>query len=197
MIKEAFDTFGKHSFQHAIFYSNQKCLRFELSAAAKYDSRISMLDAARQRAAQVINTVFSKSEYASICLAFAGDSFLSNLSQFKELQKLEVEIPTERFTFREWNEEDEWHRNYLAFKVPIAELHQWLFGKLANELGIRPSFWFDIYIFDIDLGVLVHPYDDRGMDIVGTNTFMISRLYKEFNDWLLGYDIEIMQQWFG
>ncbi|MFA0040090.1 DUF3885 domain-containing protein [Vibrio chagasii] len=68
---------------------------------------------------------------------------------------------------------------------------------MANELGIRPSYWLDVYIFDLELGVLAHPYDDRGMDLVGGNKFMLSRIYKQFNSWLLKYDISIMKQWFG
>jgi hypothetical protein len=88
MIEEAFKTFGKHSFQHAIFYSNQDCLRFELSEGAEFDSRISMFQTALTRTTDVLNTVFEKSDKVSICFAFAGDSFIENLSQFKEIKSL-------------------------------------------------------------------------------------------------------------
>ena len=93
MIEEAFKVFGKHSFQHAIFYSNENCLRFELSEGAEFDSRISMFQTALDRTTSILELVFDKSETVSICLAFAGDSFVSSLSQFKELANLQCTIP--------------------------------------------------------------------------------------------------------
>ncbi len=197
MIQQAFDKFGKNSFQHAIFYSNENCLRFELSEGAKHDSHISMFTTALERSTEVIETVFEKNNELSICISFAGDSFLSNLSQFRELHQLGIKFPKARYIHSEWDEDEEWHRNYVFFKIAKTELHKLLFGKLANELGIRPSYWVDVYIFDIELGVLAHPYDDRGMDLVGSNKFMLSRIYKQFYSWLLKYDIGIMKQWFG
>ncbi|MCF6442932.1 DUF3885 domain-containing protein [Pseudoalteromonas luteoviolacea] len=197
MIQQAFEKFGKNSFQHAIFYSNKNCLRFELSEGAIHDSHISMFTTALQRSTEIIETVFEKNDELSVCFSFAGDSFLSNLSQFHELQKLGFEFPKERYIHSEWDEEDEWHRNYVFFKIAKTELHKLLFGKMGNELGIRPSFWLDVYIFDLDLGVLAHPYDDRGIDLVGSNKLVLSRIYKQFNSWLLEYDIAIMKQWFG
>ncbi|GLX85331.1 hypothetical protein tloyanaT_15830 [Thalassotalea loyana] len=197
MIQQAFEKFGKNSFKHAIFYSNENCLRFELSAGSEYKTYVSMFQASIERSTKLIETVFEKNDEISICIAFAGDSFLSSLSQFRELRNLEVKYPKTRQIYREWDEDDEWHRNYLFFNIKKSELHKFIFGKMANELGISPSYWFDIYIFDIELGVLAHPYDDRGMDLVGDNKFMLSRIYKQFNSWLLDYDIDIMKQWFG
>jgi hypothetical protein len=197
MIEETFKTFGKHSFQHAIFYSNQDCLRFELSEGAEFDSRISMFQTALTRTTDVLNTVFEKSDKVSICFAFAGDSFIENLSQFKEIKSLGFIIPKKRYVHSEWDEEEEWHRNYIFFTIDKSELHKLLFGCLANELGISPSFWFSMYVFDVKLGVLAHPYDDRGMDLVGPNKLILRRIYKHYNSWLLNYDLPVMRQWFG
>ena len=197
MIEQAFSKFGKQSFQHGIFYSNKHCLRFELSEGADYDSNISMFNAAVSRTTDVLETAFANSEKLSVCIAFAGDSFLSNMSEFKEIHQLGITFPAQRYILKEWVEDEEWNRNYIFFTIQKSELHKFLFGKLANELGIRPSFWFDLYIYDIDLGILAHPYDDRGMDLVGTNKFMLSRIYKQYSGWLLNYDIDVMRQWFG
>jgi len=194
MIEQAFEVFGKNSFQNAIFYSNEQCLRFELSEGESY---IKMFTSALEKSTEIIETIFEKSESLSICLAFPGDSYLSNFSVFKELKELQIDIPKENFQLREWVEDDEWNRNYLFFNIKRTELHKILFGKLGVELGIKPSFNFDLYIFDIELGVLVHPYDDRGMDVVGTNKFMLKRLYKQYHEMLLNYDIVTMREWFG
>jgi hypothetical protein len=194
MIEQAFNAFGKNSFQNAIFYSNEHSLRFELSEGESY---VNMFTSALNKSTQVIEAIFEKSAEISICLAFPGDSYLSNLSVFKELKKLQIEIPKENFKLREWVEDDEWNRNYLFFSIKSSQLHKVLFGKLATELGVSPSFWFDLYIFDINLGVLVHPYDDRGMDVVGTNKPLLKRLYNRFNSMLLNYDMVKMRESFG
>ncbi|WP_432464575.1 DUF3885 domain-containing protein [Agarivorans sp. QJM3NY_33] len=197
MIDQAFEVFGKNSFQNAIFYSNEQCLRFELSEGKEEDSYVKMFTSALNKSTEIIETIFEKSETISICLTFLGDSYLSNFSVFKELKDLQIDIPKEHFNLREWIEDDEWNRNYLFFNINKSELHKFLFGKLGTELGIKPSLWFGLYIFDINLGVLVHPYDDRGMDVVGTNKFMIKRLYKKYHSYLLNYDINAMREWFG
>ncbi|CAM3244689.1 DUF3885 domain-containing protein [Shewanella violacea] len=197
MIEQAFQVFGKNSFQNAIFYSNQQCLRFELSEGSEEASYVKMFTSALNKSTQIIDTIFEKSEKISICFAFPGDSYLSNFSVFKELKELQIDIPKNNFKLREWVEDDEWNRNYLFFNINKSELHKIIFGKLGTELGIKPSFWFDLYIYDINLGVLVHPYDDRGMDVVGTNKFMIKRLYKQYHSSLLDYDVNVMREWFG
>ncbi|WP_024929979.1 DUF3885 domain-containing protein [Methylophilus sp. OH31] len=196
MIDQAFQAFGKNSFQHAVFYSNENCLRFELSQGDE-GSYVNMFTTALNKGTKIFETVFESTEELSVCLAFPGNSYLSNFSVFKELKKLQIEIPRNAHTLKEWVEEDKHYRNYIFFKTNKSQLQKLLFGKLGAELGIKPSFWFDLYIYNIDLMVLLHPYDDRGMDVVGANKFMLKRLYKQFNNWLLKYDIEIMRQWFG
>ncbi len=196
MIDLAFQAFGKNSFQHAVFYSNENCLRFELSEG-NGEGYVNMFTTALNKGTKIFETVFESTEELSVCLAFPGDSYLSNFSVFKQLKKLQIEIPKNAHTLKEWVDDDVWHRNYIFFKTNKSQLQKLLFGKLGAELGIKPSFWFDLYVYDIDLMVLLHPYDDRGMDVVGTNKFMLKRLYKQYNDWLLKYDIEIMRQWFG
>jgi len=152
---------------------------------------------ALSKSTEIIDTIFENSNEVDICLAFPGDSYLSNYSEFKELKQLQIDIPKNSHALREWIEDDEWNRNYISFKVNKAELHKFLFGKLGSQLGIKPSCWFDLYIYDIELGILVHPYDDRGMDVVGTNKFMMKRIYKQYHNWLLDYDINVMREWFG
>ena len=53
-----------------------------------------------------------------------------------------------------------------------------------------------VFFFDTRRHLLFHPYDDRGVDIVGKTTEDIRFLYKECRNWLLDYDIERMKQTF-
>ena len=71
-----------------------------------------------------------------------------------------------------------------------------MWGTLANELGIRPRSQCDLYLFDFEIAILVHPYDDRGMDIIGSNQDILKRTYDKFNNWLMDEDREQMMSYF-
>ncbi len=193
MFQQAFKIFGKHSFQHAIFYNNNKSLRFEL---AEGGTRTSRFISALEKSMKITKTLFHESKVLSVCLAFPGNNYLTNLSVFRNLSDLEIKIPSKSDKYNEWIEDDEWNRNYIFYSIKPHEIEKYLFGKLGAELGVSPSFWFDLYIFDTDLGVLVHPYDDRGMDVVGPNQNLIKSLYDQYSSLLLNHDKEIMDNWF-
>jgi len=193
LIEQAFNLFGKHSFSNAIFYSNENCLRFEL---AEGGSRTNQFVTALNKARQLLDELFSGIEKVSVCIAFSGERYIESKSQFRELKDLGIRIPKKRFMLREWVEDEEWHRNYLIFDIDIVDIERLLFGKIGTELGISPSFWFDIYFYNTELGVLAHPYDDRGMDVVGPNKSLLTKLYDSRNQWLLDYDLDRMKSWF-
>ncbi len=44
------------------------------------------------------------------------------------------------------------------------------------------------YFVDFDAGLLLHVYDDRGMDVHARDRKTIEPLYYEFDEWLLDYD---------
>jgi hypothetical protein len=54
-----------------------------------------------------------------------------------------------------------------------------------------------LYLASPSRGVLLHPYDDRGLDVVGTTTDSIRSAYEQFRDWLLRHDLEKMTRAFG
>ena len=53
-----------------------------------------------------------------------------------------------------------------------------------------------IFFFDTTRHVLFHPYDDRGLDIVGKSPEDIRYLYEDCRNWLLDYDMERMRKTF-
>ncbi|MEM7591382.1 MAG: DUF3885 domain-containing protein [Cyanobacteria bacterium P01_A01_bin.83] len=72
-----------------------------------------------------------------------------------------------------------------------------MWGTLANELGIDPRSQCDFYLFDFETDILVHQYDDRGMDIIGSNQELLKRTYDQFKEWLLECDREPMKAYFN
>jgi hypothetical protein len=78
-----------------------------------------------------------------------------------------------------------WHD--IAFKAPTEYLINALWCAFSSDFGcIEPNPMADIYLFNLDKEVMVWPYDDRGMDIVGP-----------FEHYLLDYDREAMDAVFS
>lgn len=64
-----------------------------------------------------------------------------------------------------------------------------------KDLGFR-ELSSAVFFFDTKRRLLFHPYDDRGVDVVGETTEDIRFLYEDCRNWLLEYDIERMQNTF-
>lgn len=53
-----------------------------------------------------------------------------------------------------------------------------------------------VFFFDTKRHLLFHPYDDRGLDVVGKTADDIRYLYNDCQNWLLDYDIDKMKATF-
>jgi len=53
-----------------------------------------------------------------------------------------------------------------------------------------------IYFIEPDKGIIFHMYDSRGLDIVSISKRAIFYLYKDYNDWILDYDREVIDKIF-
>lgn len=84
----------------------------------------------------------------------------------------------------------------VAFHCERQAVHRLLWGALAADLGIEPRLVGNLYVASPERGIVVHPYDDRGMDIAGPNRVRLEELYLRFNPYLLGYDRDRMRAWF-
>ena len=79
-----------------------------------------------------------------------------------------------------------------------AELDKLIWNCAAQDMGVQPyAEWRDIYFVDLQKRMIVHVYDDRGMDVIAMDKEAIAPFYTKFNDLLLDYDREKMKQQFG
>ncbi len=79
-----------------------------------------------------------------------------------------------------------------------AEIDKLLWNCVAEDMDVQPfAEWDDIHFVDLQKRMIVHVYDDRGMDVVAMDKETIEPFYTKFNDWLLDYDSEKMDQQFG
>lgn len=187
--------FGADGLQLGLFYHHAPALRFELSQGGSY---IAMFTQAYDRAREVLEAAFAGSDEVTVVLSeFGGGSLLAHLAVFRSLRRCDVDLPR---PFEAWTEQvdDEWHaeRAFFAFRRGRDELLEYLWGALAVDIGIRPRLECRVHLADPERGILVHPYDDRGMDVIGPNHALLRDLYTRFNPWLLDYDRERMDGFF-
>jgi hypothetical protein len=63
-----------------------------------------------------------------------------------------------------------------------------LWTSIANEMPVTPKAAVIVYFVDFVAGVMLHAYDDRGMDVIALERAAIEPMYRDFDDWLLDHD---------
>lgn len=71
-----------------------------------------------------------------------------------------------------------------------------LWHAVAAEMPIYPSAPVAVFLIDPETPLMLHVYDDRGMDVIGNAPAKLKKLYSRFADWLLDYDRERMAKLF-
>lgn len=93
--------------------------------------------------------------------------------------------------------DSEIYRHWDAFELVSRDhLRDVLWLSLGGELGISPAFHGRMYIVDFERNLVLHPYDDRGMDVVAMKKEDLSSLYTSHRSWLLEYSMDKMKDVF-
>ncbi len=194
--------FGEKALNHGLFYLYPYSLRVELSGSNSY---IQMFLRAYERSQAIISFGLGDRQNITICLSFyGGTSLIGKLSVFRSLRSCSITIPK---TAEIWQIQqptdpaDEWMgdlmRTFICFEIKFSQVDLFLWGTLANELGIRPRSNCRLHLLDLERQILFHPYDDRGMDIIGNDRVLMQQIYLRFNNWLLDYDRSTMDAFFN
>ncbi|WP_065261280.1 DUF3885 domain-containing protein [Pseudomonas bananamidigenes] len=186
--------FTDQAFARPLFYSRPGGLRFELSETG---GMIEQFLLALRKSTEICTDIFSDEPTLVTCLRFhSGGQRFAHRALLQSVRSAGIEIPAERSIWSERTDPDDWfcesEPEYwinLAFEVPARMLQALLWCALATDFGaIAPNPRCAIYLFNLKAGVMVFPYDDRGMDVVGPNKDLLSRLYHRHHAYLLDYD---------
>jgi hypothetical protein len=71
-----------------------------------------------------------------------------------------------------------------------------LWHAIALEMPIYPSAPVVIFLLEPNTSVMMHVYDDRGMDVNALDAAKLNGLHSYYADWLLDYDRERMTNLF-
>lgn len=182
--------FGPNAFELPCFYVNEPALRFELSLGGDW---LDQFEQAWDRARPILDHALGDArEVVVVVSRFTGGTPLQHRDLFQSLRACKVRMGRPRAWWTEpfhdeYLEEPE-ERFFVAFACARTAVHRLLWGALAGDLSIRPRLDGMLYIADPARGILVHPYDDRGMDVIGPNRALLAEMYHRFNDRLLDYD---------
>lgn len=201
--KQIENKFEGKAFKRPLFYSYKGGLRFELSEGGTY---LNQFLTAHRKGMEICNNIFSGSEVITICVrVYAEKSLLTKLSTLRSLRETGLYPASKKEHWSEFDDEwigDEeyanalWH--YIAFKVSPEYLVNALWCAFSVDFGsIEPRPMVDVYLFNLEKEVMIFPYDDRGMDVVGPNKDFLKEQYNMFGHYLLDYDREVMNAVFG
>ncbi len=193
------------TYRYALFYNFPGGLRFELSeGGSPLDQALSAL----RKAALVCDDVFTGEERILVHLQmYAPESRFRLRGMLREFKIAGIMVPKARDVWLEPEEHVDVDVNgdfderesilCCAFEAPAAKLQNLLWCAIATDLGsLRPNPHCRIYLLNVNKGIVVHPYDDRGMDVISRHTSALSGLYKQHSELLLDYDIEEMRRTF-
>jgi len=175
-------------------------LRFELGGEELpcVEAPVPRFVQALLRARTIFNSVFagSTSLFAIVCFHkdTALDFFAPVENGFVALSRIgfTAEFLTEWNARLEPRDEEQDPQDFLwrAFDVAAndASCDALLWSSISYEMSIEPKVPAIVYFIDFENEILLHVYDDRGMDVSALSQSTLQQCYTEFDPWLLDYD---------
>ena len=78
-----------------------------------------------------------------------------------------------------------------------ASLDVLLWCAISLEMAVTPKAAIVPYLVDFERNILLHVYDDRGMDVTALDREQLLGVYRARREWLLDYDRKRMAEAFG
>jgi Domain of unknown function (DUF3885) len=182
-------------------------LRFELGGEllSNVDQPVPRFIQAFQRAQTVANALFAGSLAPSAILAAwptpGRDTLASASDPFSTLESLGFRAPA---PWCKWSaslnsgDEDEPPLDWCAIDLSEPTMRDTLlWAFIVYDMPITPKARALSWLIDFEVGVMLHAYDDRGMDVHAHTREAIEPLYRKFEAWLLDHDRPRMAVVFG
>lgn len=186
-------------FSHNLFRDWDHCLRFELGGDDVSDSLcLRRFIQAFERADAVASWLFRDTEELWLLSSDYGDE-KARKKRLKPYKKTPLRPSDFQYLGKVFQEDLDdftgdiyrhWDATILKERWQLREV-LWL--TLGAEVGVRPTVSADIYVVDFARGLVLHPYDDSGMDVSATRKETLVPLYQEYHDWLQTFRIDEMR----
>lgn len=201
--------FNNLELRKALFYQSRVGIRFEIGNPDLDYKDKRYIQYAYIRSIKLFEEVFTPdteiylvvNEHIGIEYATKGlqgiNVFNAYLKRKNKLDEVDcVKIP---YCYQEEGEEIEFltFRYCLACKVVDID-YRGLLKSIANQdMGIKPSIDDEVYFVNRNDNIIYHLYDDRGLDVIANKKEVLIKIYTNYNDWILDYDREMIDQMFA
>ncbi|MEF2248372.1 DUF3885 domain-containing protein [Paenibacillus sp. IITD108] len=195
-------------FDPPFFYNNDIGIRFELGLSDRRISDETYFKIVGERALTLFESIFTNDcflyvlavsyESLEILDAYIDGEVDVFSTFFSDSQKLEVENIMNEEVYDEDSNELIGYIRSNGISCSISEInYKSLLGVKGGFSDSKDIYINDrIYFIEPNKGIVFHMYDSRGLDIVSISKSAIFYLYKDYNDWILDYDREIIDKIF-
>lgn len=186
-------------FNGSEFYNNEYGLRCLLNAG---EMNTYFLVKTIIKADKIISSLLDQND-----LYFVLSYFLLDRKQIKRIMKDHIDllgsIHYELIEMKstEINQEDDCDSklrvDFLYKGKGSAELiYKLIWLPIVSDFGLiaRKKYYYQLHIANFDQSIVMHPYDDRGIDILCKDLATYRETYKKLEPYLLEHDIELMKK---
>jgi Domain of unknown function (DUF3885) len=199
---QVIERFGNKAFSmRPTFHNNEGALRFELGVG---DDPLSYKVTALNRFDTILDDLGFKKHpigVAAYCFTYSTNEFdppralhcqllpfarsIRTWGDMKFSRTEFLHLPQE-FDSRTPEETGRYAYHFGSCAIDLGSLSSWLVYHLMHQFGVFETPL--LMLFNLDLGIMINPYDDRGMDVFGPNRDLLKMLYDKRNDWLLDHN---------
>lgn len=188
-VKNELELLGLGECKHAVFYNCFYGIRFEIGTGEIFNEekivKNKYVESALTRAMTIFNSVI-KSPSLLLWEIYPQDKIDRLKSAILFSKKISPILPMEEHICID----DDINKTQLYWdlkiqKIPIDKL---LHEVIIGDLGGSQEFVSSVYIFDIENHVMLHMYDDRGLDVAAHDKNTLIPAYTNLNTWILDYD---------
>ncbi|MGD1916553.1 MAG: DUF3885 domain-containing protein [Phycisphaerales bacterium] len=182
--------FGHRWWTPPLFYNHSYSLRFELGQES--DFWLEYLEVAKLRACTVMDVALGSSGPLLLAIARYQQGPESSTQEQADLRDAlgEYGLPELSAFEAEVHPEDDADGYVWLGVAELESAHRGrvVWASIACEFGYLPSTPGAMYLLSLTKDLICHPYDARGMDVLGTTASSLADLYTTHNEWLLDYD---------
>lgn len=204
-------TFPQMKLEVPLFYNFPLGLRFELGVPYRGIDDPTYFEQLQQRAISLFEAVFAESEQVCV-MTFTYQAVLSDIERIErnEVQVLSTYLQPECFSQitihskqPDYDEDTAELSGYIQYEHIWCTIHDLDYAGIFKAISYTDfpergaSLSERVYFIEPKQQIIFHMYDDRGLDIVGMQKGSLQRLYEQYYDWLLPYDLEKIDQIFG
>jgi len=194
------ERFGNKAFSmRPTFYNNEGALRFELGTG---DDRLSYLITAFYRLNTILGDLGFKDQpvgIVSYIYSYESTDIEQEASLHRQLLPFARNLASwglGKFHKTDFIKIPNDEHSFCSYHFSTASLNDFGVARSIMEHLLRDFGGSNdtplLMLFNIELGIMINPYDDRGMDVFGPNRDLLKMLYDKHSDWLLDYDRERM-----